>query len=115
MTSPLHHHLASQLIDIECALRNAGLWSTEAPSAESLASVEPFCVDTMGFDQWLQFVFLPRMRTLLDARGALPTACDIAAMGETVWTNNTAALPVIRALRDFDEMINDASQESLVN
>lgn len=102
-----HLPLISLLIDIECELRRAQLWSAEVPSAEALASVEPFCVDTMGFDQWLQFVFLPRMRALLESGGALPTACDIATMAETVWAANVQAKHVIVALREFDRAITD--------
>ena len=105
MTHSRHHQLISLLIDIECELRRAGLWHSEAPSAEDMASVEPFCVDTMDFSQWLQFVFLPRMHALLQSDAPLPTQCDIATMAETVWSNHRAALPVIRTLRAFDQTI----------
>lgn len=105
MTHSQRHLLVSLLIDIECELRRAELWHSEAPSAAAMASVEPFCVDTMDFSQWLQFVFLPRMRLLLDSHAPLPAQCDIATMAETVWSNHRAALPVIRALRAFDQTI----------
>ena len=98
--------LASLLIDIECELRRASLWSAEPPSTEALASVEPFCVDTMDFQDWLQFVFLPRMQVLLEARGPLPLQCDIATMAETVWAANVHAKHVIAVLRAFDQTIN---------
>ncbi|WP_258876037.1 YqcC family protein, partial [Pseudomonas aeruginosa] len=29
---------------------------------EALASPEPFCVDTLALEQWLQWIFLPRMK-----------------------------------------------------
>lgn len=105
MTDTRYILLASLLIDIECELRRANLWSAEPPTAEALASVEPFCVDSMDFQQWLQFVFLPRMQALLGTRGQLPLQCDIATMAETVWAANVHAAAVINALRAFDQTI----------
>ncbi|HQQ75279.1 MAG TPA: YqcC family protein [Pseudomonadales bacterium] len=105
MTYTRYTHLASLLIDIECELRRANLWSAVTPSAEALASVEPFCVDTLDFHQWLQFILLPRMQTLIAAQAPLPDKCDIAAMAETVWAANVHAKPVIEVLRAFDETI----------
>jgi uncharacterized protein YqcC (DUF446 family) len=106
MTDTRYTLLASLLIDIECELRRANLWSAESPSAEALASVEPFAVDTMDFQQWLQFVFLPRMHVVLDAGAPLPAKCDITAMAETVWTANSGAKGVIATLQRFDNLIN---------
>jgi uncharacterized protein YqcC (DUF446 family) len=106
MTNTRYTLLASLLIDIECELRRANLWSVEPPSAEALASVEPFCVDSMDFQQWLQFVLLPRMQMLLEARAPLPLQCDIATMAETVWAAHVHAKNVIAVLRAFDATIN---------
>lgn len=109
MTDTRYTLLASLLIDIECELRRSHLWSAEPPSAEALASVEPFCVDTMDLQQWLQFIFLPRMHELLVAKAPLPAQCDITAIAETVWTANIHAKPVIDVLRQFDAVINNVS------
>lgn len=106
MTADPYSPLLSLLIDIECEMRRASLWSAEPPSAEAMASVEPFCVDTMEFDEWLQFIFLPRMHALLATEPPLPIACDIAAMAETVWTANTRTKNVIHVLRVFDQAIS---------
>ncbi len=64
--------LAEQLLLIERELRALGVWAMEAPSLEALASQEPFCVDTLSFEQWLQWIFLPRMKTILEEGGHFP-------------------------------------------
>lgn len=74
--------VADILMDIEKELRELSLWESEPPSAEALKSVQPFAVDTLTFPQWLQFIFIPRMYTLVEARSALPVNCDIAPMAE---------------------------------
>ncbi|MEZ5436402.1 MAG: YqcC family protein [Pseudomonadales bacterium] len=51
-------------------------------------NVGPFAVDTLDFHQWLQFIFLPRMRDLIDTRSTLPMQSNITAMAEVVWADN---------------------------
>ena len=58
--------VAALLMAIEAQLRQLNLWEEEAPTAEALASSEPFAIDTLSFTQWLQFIFLP---TMLKVRG----------------------------------------------
>jgi uncharacterized protein YqcC (DUF446 family) len=43
--------VAEQLLLIERELRVQGWWSDQSPSEESLASQQPFCVDSMAFEQ----------------------------------------------------------------
>lgn len=72
-----------RLLDaIEAELHTLQEWRLTPPTAEALASTAPFCVDTMTLPEWLQFVFLPRMRWLLDNSQPLPGQCGIAPMAE---------------------------------
>lgn len=74
--------LASLLAQLQQTLEQQGLWQLQPPSAEALASTEPFCVDTLCFDQWLQWAMVPRFRALIDAGMALPASCNIAPYAE---------------------------------
>ncbi len=74
--------LADQLLLIERELRALGWWSESRPAPEALASPEPFCVDTLALEQWLQWIFLPRMKLILESDSALPQASGILAMAE---------------------------------
>ena len=65
------------LNQLEVGLRDLGLWSDERPTAEALASTLPFCYDTLELEQWLQFVFLGRMREILEQGDRLPDSCAI--------------------------------------
>jgi uncharacterized protein YqcC (DUF446 family) len=79
------------LSDLEAALRAAGLWEAVLPDHAALESAQPFCVDTLRLPQWLQWVFLPRMRALLDARAPLPAKCGVAAMAEMYFLGQEGA------------------------
>ena len=97
--------IADQLLLIERELRALGWWDEHAPSDEALASVEPFCVDTLDFSQWLQWIFLPRMKFILEQDMALPNASGILQMAEMVYQGRTEALRLMALLKGFDEVI----------
>ncbi|MBC3377242.1 YqcC family protein [Pseudomonas sp. SWRI92] len=104
--------IADQLLLIERELRVQGWWSDVSPSAEALASVEPFAVDTLDFEQWLQWIFLPRMKAILEQDLPLPNASGIQEMAEMVFAARNVQgkdrqLQVL--LKEFDQLISDAS------
>lgn len=97
--------VAQQILLIERELRVQGWWEEQAPSAEALASVEPFCVDSLAFEQWLQWIFLPRMKDLLEAGAALPRVSGIQSMAEQVYSQQARAQGLIALLGEFDALI----------
>ncbi|MDX1725812.1 MAG: YqcC family protein [Pseudomonas sp.] len=98
--------IAQQLLLIERELRLHGWWDEQAPSDQALASQQPFCVDTLSFEQWLQWIFLPRMKYLLESGAALPEACGIQPMAEQVYGGRSEpAQALIRLLGEFDRLI----------
>lgn len=98
--------LAELLIDVECAMRNMDLWNSERPSDAALASEQPFCIDTLNFSQWLQFIFIERMRILIDMRAPLPENCAIAPMAEEYFRGTSqSGAELIAPLRKLDSLI----------
>lgn len=97
--------LAEQLLLIERELRLQGVWATQAPSPEALASTEPFAVDTLGFEEWLQWIFLPRMKEIIESNQNLPTASGILMMAELVYAQQPQYAGLLRALEQFDQLI----------
>lgn len=77
-----HSQVAALLIDLECVLRNMDLWDSERPSEAALESKQPFCVDTLEFEQWLQFIFIERMSIIVEQQLPLPEQCGLAPMAE---------------------------------
>ncbi|PTY36049.1 hypothetical protein BGP77_01630 [Saccharospirillum sp. MSK14-1] len=64
--------IATLLDNLEAELRRLNLWSDVPPSTEALASTAPFAVDTLSLPQWLQWIYIQRLRALLDAGKPLP-------------------------------------------
>ncbi len=82
-------------------LQRLNYWRELPPSPEQLASELPFCLDTLTFDQWLQWVFVANMQYLLTHQQPLPLVCAIAPVAVEVLAaddNSAALLEVIAAL-----------------
>ncbi|HDY98553.1 MAG TPA: YqcC family protein [Pseudomonas sabulinigri] len=77
--------LADALLALESELRSLGLWSEVRPEPERLSSTTPFCVDTLDFEHWLQWVFIPRMVTVINQRASLPAKCEIQPVAEVAF------------------------------
>ena len=101
--------IAEQLLLIERELRVQGWWDEVPPSTEALSSVEPFSVDTLDFHQWLQWIFLTRMKLILVQDLPLPNASGILEMAEMVYADRPLESVGLRtALKNFDQLIVDA-------
>ena len=100
--------VAEILIDIEAQLRQLGQWNKVHPSAEALSSDLPFCVDTLTFPQWLQFVFLPTLSAMLEKGRTLPGRCAIAPMAEEYFRGTgLRSSELVVALVRIDELLSE--------
>lgn len=101
--------LAEQLLLIERELRLLGWWASGAPAPERLTSREPFCVDTLAFEEWLQWILLPRMKVLIEQAGPLPTACALRPMGEMSWGGDARVSSLLDLLGEIDRLLTAAA------
>ncbi len=85
-------------------------WDHEPPSPEAFDSKLPFFHDTLSFSQWLQWVFLVRLRELSGDLESWPPRCDVAPMAEEYFKkqfDSNGAL-IIKLLREIDILITDS-------
>ena len=98
--------IAERLIDVEASLRQLNLWAAEPPALHALQSEQPFAIDTLAFEQWLQFIFLPTLYQVLERGSALPDRSAIAPMAEeTLGKRQLPIANLIATLRDLDRLI----------
>lgn len=105
---------AALLAEIEAEMRRVGLWERTSPSPAAFSSPLPFCYDTLSFTQWVQFVFLARMKRLIAANAELPMRCQIAPMAEESFRYmSTNTEPLLGLLRRMDEELTVVDSETL--
>ncbi|NKF50233.1 YqcC family protein [Shewanella sp. WXL01] len=100
-----HQQVQQQLVELESLLKSQQLWSTQAPSAQALASSAPFACDTLALEQWLQFIFIPKMTALIEAGLPLPSNMAIAPMAEHVWDGITERKALIQFIAQLDALV----------
>jgi uncharacterized protein YqcC (DUF446 family) len=100
-----HKALQVLLIQLQNQLKAAQLWTNVPPSPEALNSLSPFCVDTLPFEQWLQFVMLVRFGHMVATTGVLPTQCDIAPMAQDAF-KLPSQLSMVATISAIDELIS---------
>ena len=61
--------VAEVLMRVRRELERLELWESTPPAKDRLSSDQPFCWDTLGFHQWLQWRFLPRVPPEYVTRG----------------------------------------------
>ncbi|MBU9810461.1 YqcC family protein [Rahnella sp. C60] len=91
------------LEDIEQVMRDDKLWHATPPEAEAFESKEPFSVDTLSAEQWLQWVLVPRMYALLEAQAPLPTRFAITPYFEVAMPE---AIRLLAQLQRLDDLLN---------
>jgi len=108
----LIHQTADLVLSIEHEMRRIGLWETTPPAKEALESLVPFCYDTLKFEQWLQWVFLVKMKLALEQQIDFPSSSNIASLAEMCFPElvNIDTARLMELLKQFDETINAASR-----
>lgn len=107
-TANMHNELLTHLQQLEMELQAQRLWSATAPTPKALESTMPFMYDTMQLHEWLQWVFLPRLRALIDAKGNLPHQSHIHPLAEHEWEKRTDfdKRPLLLVLSRVDGYLN---------
>ncbi len=99
--------IADVLLEVEASLRTHGKWDECKPADIDLSSTTPFCLDTLKFEQWLQWIFLPRMKDTLEQTKPLPAQSAIFEYAEEcLHKNDPSTNTLLKQLKTFDELIS---------
>ncbi len=100
------NRIADVLLEVEALLRISGKWDAYRPSTDALLSSEPFCIDTLSFEQWLQWVFLPRMKQILEYQKPLPAKSSIFVYAQQqLRKQELPAGKLLSLIKRFDDLI----------
>jgi uncharacterized protein YqcC (DUF446 family) len=95
--------VAAQLDRIEAEMKASGLWQDEPLKPEQLQFSEAFAMDTMVFEQWLQFVFVPRVREAV-AENSFPDSSSVGAQAVREFDTVPQANELVVLLSEFDAL-----------
>lgn len=109
ITSSYHIDIRNKLNRLEDELKNQQLWQSAPPSPKQLASCEPFCIDTMNFETWLQWVFIPQLQTMIENPHFMGFThqSNIYAMADYIFKDYQQQTEhLLKIIADIDRLIN---------
>ena len=99
----LQKDVTRYLDQIEAEMRRIGMWQAEPPRPEQLKFTKAFAMDTMAFSQWLQFVFIPRVRAAV-AANSFPKGSSVGAQAVREFDGQPEAEQLLTLLSEFDAL-----------
>jgi uncharacterized protein YqcC (DUF446 family) len=91
------------LDQIEAEMRRIGMWQAEPLRPEQLKFTKAFAMDTMAFSQWLQFIFLPRVREAVAAK-SFPKGSSVGAQAVREFDGQPESEHLLTLLSEFDTL-----------
>ena len=74
----MHSETRIYLMELRQAMERLDLWQAVPPSPEAFSSQAPFSLDTLSPEEWLQWIFIPRMSALIESQADLPREIAIS-------------------------------------
>ena len=90
---------------IEAEMRSIGFWQNEPLRPEQMEFTQAFALDTMTYAQWLQFVFLPRVREAA-AANQFPSGSGVGTQAVREFDGSPEAGDLITLLAEFDALFD---------
>jgi uncharacterized protein YqcC (DUF446 family) len=101
---PTYGDVTEAIDRVEADLKHIGYWRNEPLPPEMYQFTQAFAMDTMPFSCWLQFIFIPRVRSIIDVGGEFPASSMVAAQAVREFDGAAEADELISALSDFDAL-----------
>lgn len=89
------------------SLHNANLWSDIAPSKQAMASNVPFAYDVMPLENWLQFIFIPKICGLIKIGKPLPTKLELLPIAQLSFNGLKEKQLLLKEIEKIDEWFNE--------
>jgi len=86
-------------------MRRIGYWQSEPLRPEQMDFTQAFAMDTMTFAQWLQFVFLPRVREAA-AANQFPAGSSVGTQAVREFDGDPNAGVLTTVLAEFDALFD---------
>lgn len=86
-------------------LQEAELWQDVAPDAEAFLSQQPFAIDFLTATEWIQWIFIPKMLELIDAKQSLPNQMAITPYLEEALKEREDLDTLFAPLYDLEKLL----------
>jgi uncharacterized protein YqcC (DUF446 family) len=103
---PTYDEVGAATDAIEAEMRRMGWWSEAPPPPEAFEFRQAFAMDTMAYSQWLQWIFLPRVRSIIAERGDFPSNSMVGTQAVREFDGTWEANELVSLLSKFDGLFS---------
>lgn len=101
--------ISRELDLLEQELKQLSLWGGEhkRPDPEALNSNSPFCIDTLEFNEWLEYIMIERFRQMIAANMHLPEKMQVHTYAQERYRGEWSKYrKLIGHLQNLDRLIS---------
>ena len=100
----MYQDVQTKLDEIVAEMKQIGLWQDEPLEPAQYDFRAAFALDTMAFNQWLQFIFVPRVGQILASQGTFPTRSQVGVQAIREFDTVPTAARLVELLCAFDDL-----------
>ncbi|WP_224242398.1 YqcC family protein [Hyalangium gracile] len=104
MKRAVYTRAAEKIAAIEAEMKAIGVWSPQPLPESAYRFQRAFAADTMSFTQWLQFVLIPRVRSIIERGEDFPQGSRIAPQAVREFEGYHRAARLTALLGEFDAL-----------
>lgn len=101
-----YEKVAAAAARIRVELKRLGRWRDQPLPEEAFRDMGAFGSKTMTYEQWIQFVLLPNIDTIIAGQADLPEESNLAVYGIRYFDGDPDAGPLIDLLNELDQIVN---------
>ncbi len=105
-TPDLYNNVKRIIEEIETEMKQTGYWSDEPLPENACQFRQAFAMDTMPFSQWVQFIFIPRVRSIIVEKSSFPKNSMVGTQALREFGGDEAGSKLVSLLIEFDKIIN---------
>jgi uncharacterized protein YqcC (DUF446 family) len=106
VADPSLSSIRSHLDAVIGAMKGSGAWDIARPAGEAFTDMGAFGSNTMAFEQWIRWVFVPNVEGLLASGGPWPKSSSVAVFAVREGDTNPVVASLVPALSGFDALFN---------
>ncbi|MBS1542827.1 MAG: YqcC family protein [Bacteroidetes bacterium] len=101
-----YEKVAAAAARIRVELKRLGRWRDEPMPEEAFRDMGAFGSKTMTYEQWIQFVLLPNIDSIIADEADLPEESNLAVYGVRYFDGDPDAGPLVDLLNELDQVVN---------
>ena len=103
----------SKANEIETELKRLGRWEKNFLPEGRFENMGPFGSRTMSFEQWIQFVLIERIHSIIDEQGEFPSESNVGIYAVREFDTDPQANVLTQLLSELEALINSEPDRSL--